>query len=80
MCHLSVLLSISWAVSADHETFVHCLLNHSQPSHPIAPAIHTSNNASYSSVLESYIRNLRFNTSTTRKPFLILTALHESHV
>ncbi|XP_048438796.1 berberine bridge enzyme-like 8 [Pyrus x bretschneideri] len=79
-----VLLSISWAVSAsasaDHETFVDCLLNHSQPSHPIAPAIHTSNNASYSSILESYIRNLRFNTSTTQKPFLILTALHESHV
>uniref|UniRef100_A0A2N9GTE0 FAD-binding PCMH-type domain-containing protein n=1 Tax=Fagus sylvatica TaxID=28930 RepID=A0A2N9GTE0_FAGSY len=36
--------------------------------------------ASYSSVLQSYIRNLRFNTTETRKPFLILTALHESHI
>ncbi|XP_068321445.1 berberine bridge enzyme-like 8 [Pyrus communis] len=75
-----LVLSTSWATSADPENFVHCLLNHSQPSHPIAPAIYSPNNASYSSVLESYIRNLRFNTSTTRKPFLILTALHESHV
>ncbi|TQD86657.1 hypothetical protein C1H46_027783 [Malus baccata] len=75
-----LVLSISWAASADPENFVHCLLNNSQPSHPIAPAIYSPNNTSYSSVLESYIRNLRFNTSTTRKPFLILTALHESHV
>lgn len=75
-----LVLSTSWATSADPENFVHCLLNHSQLSHPIAPAIYSPNNASYSSVLESYIRNLRFNTSTTRKPFLILTALHESHV
>lgn len=62
------------------ENFFHCLLRHSPPSYPIAPTIFTPNNASYSSVLETYIRNLRFNTSTTPKPFLILTALHESHV
>ncbi|CAL0309203.1 unnamed protein product [Lupinus luteus] len=31
-------------------------------------------------VLASHIRNLRFNTSTTRKPYLIITALHVSHV
>lgn len=75
-------ISISWQASAYSapEKFVQCLLNHSQPSHPIGPAIYTPNNASYSSVLESYIRNLRFNTSSTRKPFLIVTALHESHV
>ncbi|RDX74964.1 Berberine bridge enzyme-like 8, partial [Mucuna pruriens] len=65
--------------SADN-TFVHCLVNHSESSHPIAAAILTPNNSSFSSVLQAYVRNLRFNTSTTRKPFLIVTALHVSHV
>ncbi|XP_022927445.1 berberine bridge enzyme-like 8 [Cucurbita moschata] len=62
------------------ENFVQCLLRRSPPSYPIAPAIFTPNNHSYSSVLQTYIQNLRFNTSTTPKPFLILTALHEYHV
>ncbi|KAJ0018425.1 hypothetical protein Pint_11332 [Pistacia integerrima] len=72
----------SWQATSDsvHENFLHCLLNHSQPSHPISPAIFTPQNASFSSVLQSYIRNLRFNSTSTPKPFLILTALHESHV
>ncbi|KAE7996041.1 hypothetical protein FH972_000790 [Carpinus fangiana] len=82
------LLSFSWQAfgsgspssSSSSGPFIGCLLSHSQPSHPISPAIYTPNNSSYSSVLQSYIRNLRFNTSTTHKPFLILTALHESHI
>ncbi|KAG6790816.1 hypothetical protein POTOM_006984 [Populus tomentosa] len=79
---LLFLLSISWEATSDlaHENFLQCLLNHSQPSYPISTAIYTPNNDSYSSVLQSYIRNLRFNMSTTPKPLLILTALHESHV
>ncbi|XP_061373188.1 berberine bridge enzyme-like 8 [Gastrolobium bilobum] len=63
-----------------HNTFVHCLVNYSEPSHPITSAIFTPNNSSFSSVLQAYIRNLRFNTSTTLKPFLIVTASHVSHV
>ncbi|KAK7302901.1 hypothetical protein RJT34_13798 [Clitoria ternatea] len=61
-------------------TFVDCLVNHSEPSHPITSAIFTSNSSSFSSVLQAYIRNLRFNTSTTRKPLLVVTASHVSHV
>ncbi|KAK8468808.1 hypothetical protein PHAVU_006G124600 [Phaseolus vulgaris] len=68
------------AANSAHNTFLHCLVNHSEPSHPITSAIFTPNNASFSSVLEAYVRNLRFNTSTTRKPFLIVTALHVSHI
>ncbi|CAN0911632.1 Berberine bridge enzyme-like 8 [Linum grandiflorum] len=66
--------------------FMQCLLNNSNPSNPISEAIYTPNDtASYSSVLQSYIQNQRFNfnnaTSTSSsKPFLILTALHVSHV
>ncbi|OIV91803.1 hypothetical protein TanjilG_14382 [Lupinus angustifolius] len=76
---LSFLRSASAANSSDN-TFVNCLVNQSNPSHPITSAIFTPENTSFSSVLQAYVRNLRFNTSTTRKPYLIITALHVSHV
>ncbi|KAI6703232.1 hypothetical protein NL676_012368 [Syzygium grande] len=63
-----------------NETLTQCLINHSQPSHQITSAIYTPAESSFSNVLQSYIRNVRFNTSKTPKPTLILTALHESHV
>ncbi|GLT35651.1 hypothetical protein SLA2020_100860 [Shorea laevis] len=62
------------------EAFLQCLLDNSHPSHPISSAIFTPQNSSFSSVLQSYIRNLRFNDTTTPKPFLIVTALHQSHI
>ncbi|CBI31079.3 unnamed protein product, partial [Vitis vinifera] len=75
------LLSLSWAASDSvHGAFLQCLSTHSQSSHPISAVLYTPDNSSYSSVLESYIRNLRFNTSTTPKPRLIITATHESHI
>ena len=73
--------SVSWASSDSvHDEFLQCLYNHSQPSSPISAVIYTPNNSSYSSVLQSYIRNLRFNESTTPKPLLIITALDVSHI
>ncbi|CBI31075.3 unnamed protein product, partial [Vitis vinifera] len=76
-----LLLSLSWAASDSvHGAFLQCLSSHSQPSHPISAVIYTPDNSSYSSVLESYIRNLRFNTPATPKPCLIITATHESHI
>ncbi|XP_050221383.1 berberine bridge enzyme-like 8 [Mercurialis annua] len=69
------------APNPSQETFLQSLLNHSNPCHPIANnAIYTPQHPSYSSVLQAYIRNLRFNTSKTPKPLFILTAMHESHV
>ncbi|XP_050226080.1 berberine bridge enzyme-like 8 [Mercurialis annua] len=66
--------------SPNDGNIVECLLNYSEPSHPISNAIFTPNNVSFSSVLETYIRNLRFNMSSTPKPLFIVTALHASHV
>lgn len=81
---LSILIFfVSWPTLNSislHEPFLQCLNNHSDPSYPISSQIYTPENSSYSSVLQSYIRNLRFNTSTTPKPLLILTATHHSHV
>ncbi|WRX20952.1 FAD linked oxidase [Theobroma cacao] len=78
----TILLSILWRATLDlpQETFLQCLLEKSLRSHPISAAIYTPQSSSYSSVLESYIRNLRFNETSTPKPFLILTASHESHI
>ena len=75
------LLSLSLAASDSvHElAFLQCLSGHSRPSHPISAVLYTPDNSSYSSVLESYIRNLRFNTPATPKPHLIITTTHESH-
>ncbi|XP_052201307.1 berberine bridge enzyme-like 8 [Diospyros lotus] len=73
--------SSSWAASDSNlQAFIQCLDSHSDPSFPASPAVYTPNNSSYSSVLQAYIRNLRFNESFTPKPVLILTALHESHI
>lgn len=65
---------------ANPETFTQCLTSNSDPKHPISSAVFFSGNPSYSSVLEANIRNLRFNTTATPKPFLIIAATHESHV
>ncbi|KAF7834691.1 berberine bridge enzyme-like 21 [Senna tora] len=46
----------------------------------VSQILFAQSNISYSSVLRNYIRNARFNTSSTPKPSLIVTPLHESHV
>ncbi|KAL2244596.1 berberine bridge enzyme-like 8 [Sesamum indicum] len=79
----ALLVSVSWATSnyTSHQAFVQCLETHdSDPSSPISAVLYTRDNSSYSSVLQNYIRNLRFNESTTPKPRLIVTALHVSHI
>ncbi|KAK7860312.1 berberine bridge enzyme-like 26, partial [Quercus suber] len=53
---------------------------HSSPLYPISDVFYTPNNSSFLSVLHSYIRNRRFSTSLTPKPFAIVSAKHESHI
>ncbi|KAF4372877.1 hypothetical protein F8388_004087 [Cannabis sativa] len=62
--------------------FINTLLTkHSNSSHPISKAlIHTPNDMSFTPTLQSHIRNLRFNNSTTRKPLLIVVPTHVSHI
>nr|GMD08162.1 berberine bridge enzyme-like 8 [Ipomoea batatas] len=76
------LLSIgAWApLCSCASTILECLNDRSDPSHPISPVIYTPNNGSFSSVLQEYIRNLRFNESYTKKPLFIVTATHLSHI
>ncbi|KAL8209845.1 hypothetical protein R6Q57_006577 [Mikania cordata] len=62
------------------DRFIQCLNNRSDPSFPITGDLYAPANSSYPSVLQNYIRNLRFNESTTPKPFIIITAEHVSHI
>ncbi|KAK1581566.1 hypothetical protein Q3G72_007011 [Acer saccharum] len=78
-----VLLFSQWAASlpeTDHENFLQCLTLNSDNSTSISKVIYTQNNSSYSSILEFSIQNLRFSTSTTPKPLVIVTPLHVSHI
>ncbi|XP_056684950.1 berberine bridge enzyme-like 4 isoform X1 [Spinacia oleracea] len=68
------------ASNSSIDTFLECLPSHSNPSHPISNSIYTPTNSSFLSVLQNYIRDSRFNTSTTPKPLAIVTALDVSHV
>ncbi|MCD7469667.1 hypothetical protein HAX54_008816 [Datura stramonium] len=78
----SLIVFVVVIASASHEnqTFLECLETNSNPSYPISSLVFSPNNSSFPSVLQAYIRNLRFNESTTRKPLFILTAQHESHI
>lgn len=79
---LIIFLVLATSISPSHEnqTFLECLETNSNPSYPISSLVFSPNNSSFPSVLQAYIRNLRFNESTTRKPLFILTAQHESHI
>ncbi|OVA09346.1 FAD linked oxidase [Macleaya cordata] len=73
-----LMFSISLGTSSSiHGDFLQCLSLHSQ-TNPIP--IYTPNTSNYSTILESSIPNLRFLSTTTPKPHLIITPLQESHV
>uniref|UniRef100_A0A6N2KFI4 FAD-binding PCMH-type domain-containing protein n=1 Tax=Salix viminalis TaxID=40686 RepID=A0A6N2KFI4_SALVM len=76
-----LLISVSLPNSiALPDNFLQCLTENSQPTYPISDAIHTPDNPSFTTVLQSLSRNLRFLTLSTPKPLAIIAAKHESHV
>ncbi|XP_057493301.1 tetrahydroberberine oxidase-like [Actinidia eriantha] len=78
---ISLLSSISWATSAHiHENFLQCLSHQVPNSDSFSEVIYTPHNSSYASVLQSFIRNLRFATPFTPKPLVIVTPLQEVHI
>ncbi|XP_041023389.1 berberine bridge enzyme-like 21 isoform X3 [Juglans microcarpa x Juglans regia] len=76
-----ILLSASWAAADSvYATFVHCLSKQTNKPNQVSQMVYAQTNASYTSVLRAYIRNSRLNTSSTRKPVIIVTPTQESHV
>ncbi|KAI4297147.1 hypothetical protein L6164_037050 [Bauhinia variegata] len=63
-----------------YEPFLQCLVNHTNSADQISKIVYDQKKISYTSVLRAYIRNARFNTTSTPKPLIILTPLQESHV
>ncbi|KAI6703233.1 hypothetical protein NL676_012369 [Syzygium grande] len=64
----SLHLPPSWAASdSAYDTFLRCLTNRTQPSDHVSDIVYSQANSSFASVLVSYIRNSRFNSSSTRK-------------
>ncbi|XVE58580.1 hypothetical protein DITRI_Ditri04bG0180900 [Diplodiscus trichospermus] len=74
----AALVSLSSA-SSPQDDFIHCLSLQSNDSSSISRVIYTPNNSSYSSILESTIRNPRFSTPDTPKPLVIVTPSTASH-
>ncbi|MED6193618.1 hypothetical protein PIB30_021270 [Stylosanthes scabra] len=61
-------------------TLLHCLSHGPNSSTPASNIVFDRTNASFPTLLENYIRNARWNTSTTPKPLIIITPLQESQV
>ncbi|KAE8692376.1 FAD-binding Berberine family protein [Hibiscus syriacus] len=76
------LLSLLMATSADadDDAFLDCLSLRPNYSSSLSRLIFTPNNSSFSWLLESRARNLRFSTETTPRPLVIITPLHVSHI
>ncbi|XP_023634937.1 berberine bridge enzyme-like 21 [Capsella rubella] len=64
-----------------YESFVQCFSDKTKsPQSQITDNVFSQTNPAFSSVLRAYIRNARFNTSSTPKPTIIVTPLSDSHV
>ncbi|KAJ9705876.1 hypothetical protein PVL29_003805 [Vitis rotundifolia] len=78
---LGFLFVSSYAASDSvYDTFVQCLSSHSAPSDQALSIVYAQTNSSFIKVLQSYIRNQQFNTSSTPKPLIIVTPSDESQV
>ncbi|CAA2984545.1 berberine bridge enzyme-like 21 [Olea europaea var. sylvestris] len=68
------------ASDSDYDALVQCFSDNKIPQSQISQIVYGPSNPSFTSVLQSYIRNRRFNTSSTPKPAIIVTPLEASHV
>ncbi|CAI9089569.1 OLC1v1024160C1 [Oldenlandia corymbosa var. corymbosa] len=69
--------SLPFSASSDStfDSFANCLTKNGVPSNQISQILYSPTNTSFSSVLNAYVRNQRFNTSSTKKPSIIVTPL-----
>ncbi|KAK7246177.1 hypothetical protein RIF29_41037 [Crotalaria pallida] len=92
MSYLSVttiflLLTVSASFAAPptsksvYNSFLQCLTKQTKSSSTnISNIVFSQTNPSFSTVLQNYIRNARFNKTSTPKPLIIITPFEESHV
>ncbi|KAK7246176.1 hypothetical protein RIF29_41036 [Crotalaria pallida] len=69
----------SLAADSVYNTLLQCLTKQN-PSTNFSTIVFSKTNPSFSTVLQNYIRNARFNTTSTAKPLIIVTPLQVSQV
>uniref|UniRef100_A0A5B6YRA9 Putative reticuline oxidase-like protein n=1 Tax=Davidia involucrata TaxID=16924 RepID=A0A5B6YRA9_DAVIN len=74
LCFCSISLA---ATDPVHDTFLQCFTKNSAGN---ISSLLSTNNPTYTTVLQSRIKNLRFTAPTTRKPVFIVSPLNESDV
>ncbi|GFP95939.1 reticuline oxidase-like protein [Phtheirospermum japonicum] len=74
-----MLCCLNFSSFADTNTFLQCLSRTLTPNQ-FANTVYTPKNANYTLILKAYIRNGRFNTSSTPKPTIIVTPWLSSQV
>ncbi|CAD5328554.1 unnamed protein product [Arabidopsis thaliana] len=78
---LSLPLSSFSQSNSVYNSFLKCFSDKTKsPQSQITDNVFSQTNPAFSSVLRAYIRNARFNTSSTLKPTIIITPRSESHV
>ncbi|KAI3694184.1 hypothetical protein L1987_77145 [Smallanthus sonchifolius] len=71
-------IPLPFCTSTIFNQFVNCISNTTSAN--LSQILLTPNDTSYSTILQSSIQNLRFDTPTTPKPLAIITPLSYSHV
>ncbi|XP_015878344.4 tetrahydroberberine oxidase-like [Ziziphus jujuba] len=80
LCSIFIFLSSTSSSYLVYDNFIQCLSKNSPPNIPISKFLFIPTNSSYSSLLDSSIKNLRFSSPTTPKPLFIVTPFYDSHV
>ncbi|XP_038685566.1 berberine bridge enzyme-like 19 [Tripterygium wilfordii] len=74
------LSSPSFATDSLDADFLQCLSNQTNSQDNISNIVYSQTSPSYTPLLLAYIRNSRYNTTSTPKPLIIVTPQDESHV
>ncbi|KAL2343713.1 hypothetical protein Fmac_004998 [Flemingia macrophylla] len=83
LCIIVLFLRVTRSLTTslrDYDTFLECLQSHTSSSDQVSNIVYAQTNASYTSILEAFVRNSRFNTPSTPKPLLIITPFSEHQV
>lgn len=85
-CFIFLLFFVSTSLAAApsnsiYESFLQCFSNHTCTTpDKLCDVVLPQSSASFTPTLRAYIRNARFNTSTSPKPLIVIAARSESHV
>lgn len=78
---VSTCLAAAPSTNPIYESFLQCFSNHTcAPPGKLCDVVLPQSSASFTPTLRAYIRNARYNTSTSPKPLLVIAARSDLHV